>query len=135
MTKPPIDAHTIADSISAGLPRDRIKAMAAVRETDGAYISVTDDEILKAVPALARGTGVFAEPAGATAYAALVKAVNQGMVSADEEIVVLNTGNGLKEVASAMKSIDLVGLEPCRVELDLDDLEQVVSGMNVTSNL
>jgi len=34
-----------------------------------------------------------------------------------------------------MKSIDLVGLEPCRVELDLDDLEQVVSGMNVTSNL
>lgn len=60
MTKPPIDAHTIADSISAGLPRDRIKAMAAVRETDGAYISVTDDEILKAVPALVRGTGVFA---------------------------------------------------------------------------
>jgi len=96
LTKPPIDAHTIADSISAGLPWDRIKAMAAVRETNGAYISVTDDEILKAVPALARGTGVFAEPAGATAYAALVKAVNQGMVSADEEIVVLNTGNGLK---------------------------------------
>ena len=135
MTKPPIDAHTIADRISAGLPRDKIKAMAAVRETDGAYIRITDDEILRAVPALARGTGVFAEPAGATAYAALVKAVNQGMVSADEEIVVLNTGNGLKEVASAMKSIDLVGPQPYRVELDLDDLEQVVSGMNVTSNL
>jgi hypothetical protein len=34
-----------------------------------------------------------------------------------------------------MKSIDLVGRQPYRVELDLDDLEQVVSGMNVTSNL
>jgi len=54
LKKPPVDAHTVADSISAGLPRDRIKALAAVTETDGAYISVTDDEILDAVPAMAR---------------------------------------------------------------------------------
>ena len=62
MEMQPIDAHTIADSISAGLPRDRIKALAAVRETGGAYVKVTDDEILAAIPALARGSGVFAEP-------------------------------------------------------------------------
>ena len=75
MEMQPIDAHTIADSISAGLPADRIKGLAAVRETDGAYIKVTDDEILAAIPVLARGSGVFAEPAGAAAYAGLVKAV------------------------------------------------------------
>ena len=75
LTKPPIDAHTVADSISAGLPRDRLKAMAAVRETDGAFVRVSDAEILDAIPALARGCGVFAEPAGAAAYAGLLKAL------------------------------------------------------------
>ncbi|MGB3712807.1 MAG: threonine synthase, partial [Candidatus Promineifilaceae bacterium] len=72
LTKRPIAAKTIADSISAGLPRDRIKAMAAVMETDGAYISVSDEEILSAIPALARGCGVFGEPAGVASYAGLV---------------------------------------------------------------
>ena len=52
MDMQPIDAQTIADSISAGLPRDRIKALAAVRETDGAYIKVSDEEILAAIPVL-----------------------------------------------------------------------------------
>ncbi len=70
----------MADSISAGLPRDRIKALAAVTETDGAYVTVSDEEILAAIPALARGCGVFGEPAGATAYAGLVKAVELGLV-------------------------------------------------------
>ena len=106
LTKPPIAANTVADSISAGLPRDRIKALAAVTETDGAYLTVTDAEILAAIPALARGCGVFAEPAGATAYAGLVKAINEGLVSPDERIVVINTGNGLKDIASAMKATE-----------------------------
>jgi threonine synthase len=127
LTKPPIDAHTVADSISAGLPRDRIKAMAAVKETAGAYISVTDEEILAAIPAMARGSGVFGEPAGATAYAGLVKAVNKGLVSGDERVVILNTGNGLKDVASAMKSVELVGTQPYRIEPTLDDLKRVVA--------
>ena len=105
MEMQPIDAHTIADSISAGLPADRIKGLAAVRETDGAYIKVTDEEILAAIPVLARGCGVFAEPAGAAAYAGLVKAVEQGLVHPDERIVVLSTGNGLKDIASARKSV------------------------------
>ncbi|MGW8318980.1 MAG: threonine synthase [Candidatus Promineifilaceae bacterium] len=126
LTKPPIEAHTVADSISAGLPRDRIKALAAVTETNGAYVSVSDDEILVAIPALARGSGVFAEPAGAAAYAGLVKAVEQGLVAGDERIVVLNTGNGLKDVASAMKSVEQVGTRPHRVAPTLNDLKQVM---------
>ena len=129
LTKRPIAAETIADSISAGLPRDRIKAMAAVTETDGAYISVSDEEILSAIPALARGCGVFGEPAGAAAYAGLVKAAEQGLVNADERIVVLNTGNGLKDIKSAMKSVELAGTEPYYVEPNLSDLKrQVESG-------
>jgi len=129
LTKPPIDAQTVADSISAGLPRDRLKAMAAVKETDGAYVTVTDDEILAAIPALARGSGVFAEPAGATAYAGLVKAVERGLVGADERVVVLNTGSGLKDVAGAMKGVEMVGTTAYRVDADLADLRRVMATM------
>lgn len=126
LTKPPIAAQTVADSISAGLPRDRIKALAAVTETDGAYLTVSDEEILAAIPALARGCGVFAEPAGAAAYAGLLKAVSQGLVNPDERIVVINTGSGLKDVASAMKAVDLAGTRPHRVAPTLDDLKRVI---------
>ena len=127
LTKAPIHDQTVADSISAGLPRDRLKAMAAVKETGGAYLTVTDDEILAAIPALARGSGVFAEAAGAAAYAGLVKAVANGMVSPDERVVVLNTGSGLKDVAGAMKGVALVGTQPYRVDADMEDLRRVMA--------
>lgn len=127
LIKPPIDAQTVADSISAGLPRDRIKAMAAVKETDGAYISVTDDEILAAIPAMARGCGVFGEPAGAAAYAGLIKAVAENLISPEERIVVINTGNGLKDVAGAMKAVDLVGTQSYLVEPDIEDLKRIMA--------
>ncbi len=126
LTKAPVSGKTVADSISAGLPRDRIKALAAVTETNGAYICVSDDEILTAIPNLARGVGVFAEPAGAAAYAGLVKAAADGLVSADDRIVVLNTGNGLKDIKGAMKSVEMVGTTPNRVETNLADLKQVM---------
>jgi len=122
MEMKPIDAHTIADSISAGLPADRIKGLAAVRETNGAYIKVTDDEILAAIPVLARGSGVFAEPAGAAAYAGLAKAVADGLLDPDERIVVLSTGNGLKDIASARKSVG----EPLLVDKSLQDVKRAL---------
>ena len=72
-------------------------------ETNGAYICVSDDEILASIPALARATGVFGEPAGAAAHTGLVKAVALGLVSADDRIVILNTGNGLKDPDTARR--------------------------------
>jgi threonine synthase len=121
----PVDAHSVADSIVAGLPRDRIKALRAVRETGGAYVRVDDEEILAAIPTLAQGCGVFAEPAAAAAYAGLVKAVEEGLVgfrNADERVVVLSTGSGLKDVASAMKAVG----QPLVVSPDLADVRRVM---------
>lgn len=132
ITKPPINAQTVADSISADLPRDRIKALAAVIETGGTFICVEDGDILNAIPELARSTGVFAEPAGAAAYAGLVKAVAQQLVSGNESIVILNTGNGLKDIASAMQAVELAGTKPFHVAPDLDELKQVVAGWGTT---
>jgi len=100
-----VDAHTLADSISAGLPRDRNKALAAARETGGGFLAVSDQEILDAIPVIARNTGVFSEPAAAAAYAGLVKAVDKGLVDPNERIVVLLTGSGLKDIANAMKTV------------------------------
>jgi threonine synthase len=98
-----INAQTVADSISADLPRDGVRAVRAVRETDGAYLAVTDDEILEAIPELARGEAIFSEPAASAAYAGLKKAVTQGIVKSGETIVCMLTGNGLKDITSAMK--------------------------------
>src|SRR5450759_903369 len=67
----PISSQTIADSISVDLPRDGVRAVRAARETGGTYIKVSDDEILQAIAALGP-LGIFAEPAGATAYACLL---------------------------------------------------------------
>ncbi len=123
LTKPAIAAHTVADSISADLPRDRVKAMAAVTETGGAYLRVSDDEILAAIPQLARGSGVFAEPAGAASYAGLLAASKRGLVGAEDRVVVLATGSGLKDVASALRAVEAAGTEPIRVEPSLDALK------------
>lgn len=119
LTKPPISADTVADSISADLPRDRIKAMAAVVATGGAYLRVSDDAILAAIPVLARGSGVFAEPAGAAAYAGLAEAVNRGLIGSNDRVLVLSTGSGLKDVASAMKAVTAAQTEPMRIPPDL----------------
>ncbi|MBN1262350.1 MAG: threonine synthase [Anaerolineae bacterium] len=118
----PQPAETIADSISAGLPRDRNKALAAVRETGGAYLRVSDQEILDAIPVIARNTGVFSEPAAAASYAGLVKAVAQGMVDSEEHVVVLLTGSGLKDIKSAMKTVP----EPPIVAPDLEAVREII---------
>ena len=100
----PISAHTIADSISVDLPRDGVRAIRAARETGGTYILVSDDEILQAIATLGP-QGIFAEPAGASAYAGLVKALGQGIVTAGDPVLVLNTGSGLKDVRAAMQAV------------------------------
>ncbi len=119
----PVEAHSVADSIVAGLPRDRIKALRAVRDSGGAFLRVSDEEIVAAIPTLAQGVGVFAEPAAAAAYAGLVKAVEQGLVRADEQVVVLATGSGLKDVATAIRSVG----QPSIVAPDLADVRRALA--------
>jgi threonine synthase len=99
-----VRADTLADSISVDLPRDGLRALRAATQTGGAYVAVEDADILAAMRDLARRAGVFAEPAGATAYAGLVQARETGLVDPEDRILVLNTGNGLKDVRAAMQA-------------------------------
>ncbi len=99
----PVRANTVADSIAVDLPRDGIRALRAARETGGAVFTVEDGAILSAIQALGR-EAVFAEPAGAASYAGVVKAVSDGLVGSDEQIVAVITGSGLKDVPAAMQA-------------------------------
>jgi threonine synthase len=99
----PGEASTVADSICVGHPRNFAKGMKAVTESNGAFIAVPDEEILAAIPLLARKAGVFVEPAGAAAAAGLKAALAQGIVGRNESAVLLATGNGLKDIQSAMR--------------------------------
>lgn len=115
-------AETVADSISVGAPRNWAKALRAVRKSGGEMIRVSDKEILDSIPELARETGVFAEPAGATSFAGFRKMAIQGVVGPRDRIALVVTGNGLKDIPSARKAVG----DPIEVEPDLEDLERAL---------
>ena len=99
----PVSSNTIADSISVDLPRDGVRAIRAAKESEGTYVNVSDDEILNAISELGK-VGVFAEPAGAAAFAGLIKGAGLGFVGSEDPILVLNTGSGLKDIRAAMSA-------------------------------
>lgn len=122
----PVSGETVADSISVSVPRDGEAAVQAVRASGGFGVTVTDDEILAAIPEVARNCGVFGEPAGVTSYAGLKKAAERGLIDPAWTIVVLMTGSGLKDIASVMK----VAGEPRPVPADASALNAIFAQSN-----
>ena len=114
----PMEENTLADSIAVGVPRNADKALMAIRESDGLVVNVTDEEIMAAQKLLGRTCGVFGEPAGVTGAAGLKKLCEQGKIPADATVVSVVTGNGLKDVANAIKSCG----EPISIPSDMDRL-------------
>ena len=126
-----VSGETVADSISVSIPRDGVAAARAVLESKGFAISVTDEEILAGIPKVARDTGVFAEPAAAAAYAGLEKASREGMLNPDDRIALVITGNGLKDVNSAMKSVG----KPYLVNPDMESLNKLIDETGIGCQL
>jgi threonine synthase len=119
----PRKAETLADSIAVGQPRNQTKALRAIRESGGAMVAVEDEEILAAMYELAQHTGVFGEPAGVTGVAGLLRAIGDGTVKANETALHIVSGNGLKDVRSAMRACP----EARRIKVSLDDVKRVVA--------
>jgi len=105
-----VAGNTIADSISVSLPRDGEAARQAVISSGGFGIDVTDEEIIMAVKELGREIGVFVEPAGAAAFAGLKKAIRGNLAESNEKIVIMATGNGLKDIDSIMTNEDKIDI-------------------------
>jgi len=122
---PTVHATTIADSISVDYPRDGVAAVRAVFETGGEAVTVSDEEILFAIPDLARVTGVFAEPAAAASWAGLVQLVAEKKIHPDEHVVCLVSGNGLKDVNRAREAAG----EPVTIDADVDAACRAVESM------
>ena len=99
----PVSASTMADSISVDMPSDGLRALRAATHTGGAYITVEDEAIIQAIADLGK-VGVFSEPAAATAYAGLKKAVGEGLLNSNAPALALLTGSGLKDVKAAMQA-------------------------------
>jgi threonine synthase len=91
-------AHTIADSISAGAPRNLYVASKAVKETKGFGIKVNDEELLKAQKELSYKFGLLTEPSSASVYAAYNSVAEK--LSDSERVMLLITGSGLKDFES-----------------------------------
>ncbi|TFH03000.1 MAG: threonine synthase [Calditrichales bacterium] len=101
----PVKAGTLADSISVDLPRDGVKAVRALRESQGDAVTVNDPSILQAQQILARQTGIFCEPSAAAAFAGFQKYHTEGKLRAADRILLLLTGSGMKDLASAEKGL------------------------------
>ncbi len=115
-----VHASTLADSISVDRPRDGLAAVKAVIQSGGEAVTVTDQEILAAIPGMARATGVFAEPAAAAPWAGLKRMVGNQQVCRDELVVCIVSGSGLKDVPNARKSAG----EPHLIEASLEAVRE-----------
>ena len=99
----PVNASTVADSIAVDQPRDGLAAVKAVIASGGEAVTVADEEILAAIPEMARLSGVFPEPAAAAPWAGIRQMASTGQIGADERVVCIVTGNGLKDITGAGK--------------------------------
>ena len=100
----PAEENTLADSIAVGVPRNPKKALRAVSASNGAWIAVSDEDILATMGILGCSEGVFGEPAGVTATAGVMKAVQQGIIKPNETVTTISTGSGLKDVKNALRA-------------------------------
>lgn len=117
----PVQSTTIADSISVDLPRDGLRAVRAAKETGGRIIAIDDQQILAAIGLLGK-VGIFAEPAGAAGYAGFLQLAHDGEFSSNDEVVVINTGSGLKDIQAVMK----IASEPPVIQPDLVALKATI---------
>ncbi|MBC8321644.1 MAG: threonine synthase [Bacteroidetes bacterium] len=114
---------TIADSISVDIPRNFYMTQKYIHDYNGEYISVTDDEILKASSILSKNTGLFAEPAAAAAFAGLLSYKKANKLPDNSNNVVLLTGSGLKDLRSVSGLLNV----PDSIWPTLENLKKLLS--------
>ncbi len=110
--KPVSHPETIATAIRIGAPASWTAAVEAQQQSNGRFLSATDDEILAAYHLVAQSEGVFVEPASAASIAGLLKSVEDGWVARGSTVVCTVTGNGLKDPDTALKDMPTVSPVP-----------------------
>lgn len=107
---------TLASAIRIGNPASWELAVQAVAGSAGAFLAVTDAEILEAYHVLASEEGIFCEPASAASLAGFTKLLDEGRLERDKTCVLILTGHGLKDPDRALAEAP----SPKRVPADVD---------------
>jgi threonine synthase len=94
------NAHTYASGLRVPRAVGDFLILRGIRESGGAAIAVSDAEMHGAVELMGRTTGVFGAPEGGATVAAIKPLIEQGALNASDEIVLFNTGSGLKYVSA-----------------------------------
>ena len=97
---------TIAEGIASSKPTRVREVLSAVRESNGAIVAVSEDEIVTALAALAR-MGLYVEPTSAAAAAGLTQLTSSGIIGREETTVLVLTGTGLKASERIGQLLDL----------------------------
>ena len=92
------DARTAASGLRVPRAVGDFLMLNAIRASRGAAIAVEDEAMRDAQHRMGAATGVFASPEGAAPLAALPLLQEQGLIDPEEEVVLFNTGSGLKYV-------------------------------------
>ncbi|CAB4880785.1 unannotated protein [freshwater metagenome] len=119
----PVKPDTIAKSLAIGTPADGPHALDLARRSGGTIDSVTDDEIRAGIRLLAETTGIFTETAGGVTTATLAKLAARGDIGADERVVLVITGEGLKTLDAVAGSFETHEISP-----SLEAFEREVEG-------
>jgi len=90
------NAHTIAPGIRVPVAIADYLMLDTMRASGGTGVTVSDAEILEAMYEIARGEGIFTAPEGAATYAGYKKLIESGFLKPEEQVVLFNTGSGLK---------------------------------------
>lgn len=101
------DPETVATAIRIGRPASGDLALAARDESNGLIEAVTDEQILDAQVFLAAREGIFVEPASAAGVAGLLKLKSESRLEPGQRIVITVTGNGLKDIDTALSRTTL----------------------------
>jgi threonine synthase len=99
----PRPSSTLADSISVDVPRNGSFALSKLQKYGGRGVAVPDEAILEAQRRLSEGSGLFAEPSSACAFACYLK--SRAAIRPEESVVVMLTGSGLKDIAGAARAV------------------------------
>ncbi len=117
-----VRASTVADSIAVDKPRDGLAAVKAVIESGGEAITITDDDILAAIPEMSRLSGVFPEPAAAAPWAAVRHMVQDRKIESDELVVCLVSGSGLKDTQAVLQA----SAPPTTIDASIDAVREAL---------
>lgn len=94
--RPGTSPTTVAFGLTVPAPLGGVEILAALRATNGTAIAVTDEELLASQRQVGRLEGTWVCPEGAACFAAVGRLRASGWLNSEQEVVVLNTGSGLK---------------------------------------